>query len=606
MGINDSKTEIWTVDQLVRGINDPQAPMKVEIPKFQRSVVWGEKQRQALIESIFRGYPFGSLLLYKKPGGNKDVYQVVDGLQRTSTLVRYQDAPLAYVTNELLHEETVSKLAQLLGVDKDDATEAILDAFKAVGKATNANTIKIAKMLCSSVGALEAGDEVLDLTADLLDSLAQESDISKSSIPVIVYSGDAADLPEIFERVNQQGTKLSKYELLASAWLESPTMVSDPLVRDAINNKYKVLIDKGFTIDGLTKEDTVPSINLFEYLFGLGKVLTVKFPTLFKGSKGDDADAETEPVGFSLVATVVGSSMSQLRKLDLKLRQADGWIDPSAMQKAIEGACEFVAKTLQPYVGLKLNSTGSITEIAHSEMQIVSLVARAVVGRWDPEAGWAEREGWKADWEKLEVAIPQHYVADILADHWRGPLYTYLFERVWDDSGNPASHYAKPISLVDFTQRLDLWFERQISREQSSRSYVRSSERLFLRCVYTGLVSHLHDNQVVFELEHLFPVSRLVAIIEDEGGPGWPISCIANLALFTQTLNREKSAKTIGEYVIDPGLDAETQSMLDKYLLCDVEAVQIGEDFGVDEYKQFLRHRWQTLRGRATENLKVT
>lgn len=605
MGINDSKTEIWTVDQLVRGINDASSPMKVEIPKFQRSVVWGERQRQTLIESIFRGYPFGSLLLYKQPGGTKDVYQVVDGLQRTSTLVQYQKAPLSYVTRELLHDETIAKIAQGLGMSKDDAAKEVLDALKVAGKATNANTIKIAKMLCDSTGDADKLEEVLDLTAELLDHLAQGSDISKSSIPVIVYSGDAADLPEIFERVNQQGTKLSKYELLASAWLESHTLVSDPLVRDAINNKYKVLIDKGFTIDGLTKEDTVPSINLFEYLFGLGKVLTVKYPTLFKGSKGDDSDAETEPVGFSLVTTVVGSNMGQLRKLDRKLRQSDGWIDPTAMQTAIESACDFVAKILQPYVGLRLNSTGAATEIAHSEMQIVSMVARAAVGRWDPDNAWAEREGWKADWNQLEIAMPQHYVADILADHWRGPLYTYLYERVWDDSGDPAGHYAKPLAPADFTQRLDLWFERQIAREQSSRPYVRSSERLFLRCVYTGLVSHLHDNQVTFELEHLYPVSRLVSIIEETGGPGWPISCISNLALFTQTLNREKSAKTISEYVAEPGLDAETQMMLDKYLLCEVEDVQIGDSFDVEEYQRFLRARWGTLRDLVVENLKV-
>ena len=262
-------------------------------------------------------------------------------------------------------------------------------------------------------------------------------------------------------------------------------------------------------------------------------MLTNNFPTLFKGSKGDDSDAETEPVAFSLVTTVVGANMGQLRALDRKLKQADGWIDPSAMQHAIEKACEFVAKTLQPYVGLKLNSTGASTEIAHSEMQIVSMVARAVVGRWDPQKGWEEREAWKADWSQLEVAMPQHYLSDILSDHWRGPLYTYLYERVWDESGGPASYYARPVPAADFIQRLDLWFERQISREQSSRPYVRASERLFLRCVYTGLVSHLHDNQVVFELEHLFPVSRLVSIIEESGGPGWPISCISNLALCT-------------------------------------------------------------------------
>ena len=45
--------------------------------------------------------------------------------------------------------------------------------------------------------------------------------------------------------------------------------------------------------------------------------------------------------------------------------------------------------------------------------------------------------------------------------------------------------------------------------------------------------------------------------------------------------------------------------MLDKYLLCAPEDVQINDEFGVEAYKAFLRERWEMLKSLAIENLKV-
>lgn len=42
--------------------------------------------------------------------------------------------------------------------------------------------------------------------------------IASTIIPVIVYTGDENNLPEIFDRINSQGTPLDQYEVYAAAW----------------------------------------------------------------------------------------------------------------------------------------------------------------------------------------------------------------------------------------------------------------------------------------------------------------------------------------------------------------------------------------------------
>ncbi len=38
---------------------------KVKLPKFQRPVVWPEKDVRNFLDSIHRGFPFGSLLVFE-------------------------------------------------------------------------------------------------------------------------------------------------------------------------------------------------------------------------------------------------------------------------------------------------------------------------------------------------------------------------------------------------------------------------------------------------------------------------------------------------------------------------------------------------------------
>ena len=66
---------------------------KVVIPIFQRGLRWEDSRREQFIESLNKGYPFGSLLFAKQDEPN--TYSVVDGLQRGSTVCDYVFNPLS-------------------------------------------------------------------------------------------------------------------------------------------------------------------------------------------------------------------------------------------------------------------------------------------------------------------------------------------------------------------------------------------------------------------------------------------------------------------------------------------------------------------------------
>jgi hypothetical protein len=74
---------------------------KIRLPSFQRRLCWGPTDRQLLFDSLYRGYPIGTLLLWEHPAPAgqlvlgpvtrrvselQDALWVIDGQQRLSTL----------------------------------------------------------------------------------------------------------------------------------------------------------------------------------------------------------------------------------------------------------------------------------------------------------------------------------------------------------------------------------------------------------------------------------------------------------------------------------------------------------------------------------------
>lgn len=88
---------VLQVDDLVADIETG----KIRIPRFQRAFVWKDEDRRKLFDSIYYGYPVGTLLLWKHAAQQEtlswaglevpvdarpDALFVVDGQQRLATL----------------------------------------------------------------------------------------------------------------------------------------------------------------------------------------------------------------------------------------------------------------------------------------------------------------------------------------------------------------------------------------------------------------------------------------------------------------------------------------------------------------------------------------
>ena len=75
----------WEPKELsIAQIDDNIKNGKYRIPRFQRGIVWTSEQRQDLIDTIKRGLPFGSILLYEDEEGT---FLIIDGLQRSKALI---------------------------------------------------------------------------------------------------------------------------------------------------------------------------------------------------------------------------------------------------------------------------------------------------------------------------------------------------------------------------------------------------------------------------------------------------------------------------------------------------------------------------------------
>lgn len=93
-------TQQFTLREIVEQIRDGDIDLS---PDFQREYVWKERQRTRLVESILLGIPLPAFYFNQSESGS---YQVVDGVQRLSTIKLFMDnrhqlaaADLEYLTD---------------------------------------------------------------------------------------------------------------------------------------------------------------------------------------------------------------------------------------------------------------------------------------------------------------------------------------------------------------------------------------------------------------------------------------------------------------------------------------------------------------------------
>lgn len=200
---------------------------QVRIPGFQRPFVWAPNQAALLMDSIYKGYPFGSVLLWRTrtqlktekrlggfalptPEAEYPIDYVLDGQQRITSI-------FAAFQTELPPQAEDPSVWLPIYYDfeaKQNAQDSAFVALPAID--VDLNRHFPLRTFFDPVGFAKANR---DLPEDRLNEIvAVQSTFSGTLIPVETFAQeDRTSVAIVFERVNRLGVKLDTFQLL-TAW----------------------------------------------------------------------------------------------------------------------------------------------------------------------------------------------------------------------------------------------------------------------------------------------------------------------------------------------------------------------------------------------------
>lgn len=253
------KTEKEYLREIVDKVNDGT----YAIPVFQRNFVWKEEQVLALFDSIYRGYPIGTIILWKPDGEfvgkSKDIltdekknspkpeYYVLDGRQRLTSFY-------GCVVDK---EDKDKKLDLYYNLDKE--------YFEYVKSWKKSNyTIKVCD-LYDTFALLGKMDELRkqfnEKESTRLINNAKELNKTLQSYVIGEIKLENCSLDEastVFSRINSEGTDISKVSMLQADYYRND---SDILVADELDKIIEGLGVYGF--DGLSSNDLLSCLYLY-------------------------------------------------------------------------------------------------------------------------------------------------------------------------------------------------------------------------------------------------------------------------------------------------------------------------------------------------------
>lgn len=567
----------WTVKTyqasiLIKEIKDKN----IKVPHYQRGQIWKTSQKEKLIDSIKSGYPFGTILLYKK---EDNTYQLIDGLQRTSTIYEYLHSPAKFFSESDISEDSIDKIYNLLAIQGGNQIDIKEEVVKSIKEwvVSHHHTMSEVKDINENDCAMQLKSKFPTCTykavLDIANILRKEfkkfkddcEDLAKAQIPAIVYIGNSDNLPEVFNRINSKGTTLSKYQILSATWSTYEYILMnlklDPII-NYVDRFYVSILDENFDVDGYDQQTLhqLKKLNLYQILFGFSKLLSDKFPYLFNKSKNDK---DIESCAFNLVNACLGNKNNKISHLPSILKETfhnDSQLISDFLVNIME-SIDDIYKELRPYLEFKLNKRKNKIEIYHTEFQICSIIsnyfnAKYVVYTFDDNNKIIGRniktdscnitfENFKRDFKNNMI---KKYLIDIINNNWSGSGDTRL-----DEVSLNQNYYTETISIESMINELDHWFNQMNMNRHEIRTVAnpKGPEKFLLSVIYSHSFSAFEQNDDInYDIEHLAPKGCLKILLNDflhDSGEtsGLPISSFGNLCLLREEINRKKKDKTL-------------------------------------------------------------
>jgi len=124
----------------------------ITVPQFQRSLVWSKSQKDQFIQTVREGKPFGSILVYK----SMEKYEIIDGLQRFTTLRNYEENPAEYIDITSDNFPQITEIASIIksiipSTQSERLERHIVDCIKTTLKTISLNDDLLVRTIRDSI-----------------------------------------------------------------------------------------------------------------------------------------------------------------------------------------------------------------------------------------------------------------------------------------------------------------------------------------------------------------------------------------------------------------------------------------------------------------------
>jgi hypothetical protein len=249
------------------------------IPEFQRGFVWKATQVRDLIESLWRGFPVGTLLVWNSsrgmeargPSDGKALsLWVVDGQQRTTALCILSGRKPYWWKSREAWDELLRKYDVRFDIHAKEEPYFVI-ANAATRKVRSHRYIRVAELLNLDTKREEDQNRLQELAKQVkFDGLCDGMDamevytrldrvrkVRDAEVVAVTVDNDLEDVVEIFARLNSRGTRVKE----ADIYLGVVAARSPGWVRKEFLPYVDQLADAGYQID--------PNL-LFRTLTGIG------------------------------------------------------------------------------------------------------------------------------------------------------------------------------------------------------------------------------------------------------------------------------------------------------------------------------------------------
>ena len=245
---------------LFTGIDSGQ----IKIPKFQRDFVWGNDQTAKLIDSIIKGYPIGTFILWKTreelrsvrnvgnielpeaPKGDA-VHYILDGQQRITSLYAVRKGILFDREGETIDYKQIS-----INLEQEPGDS---DQIVSVEPLDGVISISVHKLLTGKVMEFATNYAPYLEKIDTYRSRLLGYDFS--TVVIEDYPIDIAC--DVFTRINTGGTELTLFEIMVAKTFDNARGFD-------LAEKYQNLIDSNGNHKDLEDAnfDTIPSVTVLQ------------------------------------------------------------------------------------------------------------------------------------------------------------------------------------------------------------------------------------------------------------------------------------------------------------------------------------------------------